>query len=41
MSSPSRRALLIHEFVDAELRAGEQVVLRDPDGQDQLVRIFL
>lgn len=35
------RALLIYEFVDAELRAGKQVVLRDPDGQDQLVKIFL
>ncbi|WP_158632627.1 hypothetical protein [Amycolatopsis sp. WAC 01416] len=29
------------EFVDAELRAGKQVVLRDPDRQDQLVKIFL
>lgn len=35
------RALLIYEFVDAELRSGKQVVLRDPDGQDQLVKIFL
>ncbi|RSN65004.1 hypothetical protein DMH01_00955 [Amycolatopsis sp. WAC 04182] len=35
------RALLIYEFVDAELRDGKQVVLRDPDGQDQLVKIFL
>lgn len=35
------RALLIYEFVDAELRAGNQVVLRDPEGRDQLVKIFL
>ncbi|MEV6911154.1 hypothetical protein [Amycolatopsis sp. NPDC051071] len=35
------RALLIYEFVDAELRDGKQVVLRDADGQDQLVKIFL
>ncbi|MEU3621929.1 hypothetical protein BS329_02745 [Amycolatopsis coloradensis] len=35
------RALLVYEFVDAELRAGKQVLLRDPDGQDQLVKIFL
>ncbi|MEV0677538.1 hypothetical protein AB0I60_13550 [Actinosynnema sp. NPDC050436] len=35
------RALLVYEFVDAELRAGNQVVLRDPDGRDQLVKIFL
>ncbi|WP_370943464.1 hypothetical protein AB5J62_30760 [Amycolatopsis sp. cg5] len=35
------RALMIYEFVDAELRSGKQVVLRDPDGQDQLVKIFM
>ena len=35
------RALLIYEFVDSELRAGNQVVLRDPEGRDQLVKIFL
>ncbi|MBN6036653.1 hypothetical protein JYK18_17310 [Amycolatopsis sp. 195334CR] len=35
------RALLVYEFVDAELRAGKQVLLRDSDGRDQLVKIFL
>ena len=35
------RALLIYEFIDSELRAGNQVVLRDPEGRDQLVKIFL
>ncbi len=35
------RALLIYEFIDAELRAGNQVLLRDPEGRDQLVKIFL
>ncbi|MFD9895412.1 hypothetical protein ACFWY9_39230 [Amycolatopsis sp. NPDC059027] len=35
------RALLIYEFVDAELRAGNQVLVRDPDGRDQLVKIFM
>jgi hypothetical protein len=35
------RTMLIYEFVDSELRAGNQVVLRDPEGRDQLVKIFL
>ncbi|WP_433273228.1 hypothetical protein ACQPZF_18490 [Actinosynnema sp. CS-041913] len=35
------RALLIYEFIDAELRAGNKVLLRDPEGRDQLVKIFL
>ncbi|MBB5954103.1 hypothetical protein FHS29_000673 [Saccharothrix tamanrassetensis] len=35
------RALLIYEFIDAELRAGSKVLLRDPEGRDQLVKIFL
>lgn len=35
------RALLIYEFVDAEMRAGNKVLLRDPEGRDQLVKIFL
>ena len=35
------RALLVYEFVDAELKAGKQVLLRDQDGHDQLVKIFL
>ncbi len=35
------RALLVYEFVDAELKAGKQVLLRDAEGRDQLVKIFL
>jgi hypothetical protein len=35
------RALLVYEFVDAELKAGKQVLVRDQDGRDQLVKIFL
>ena len=35
------RALLVYEFVDAELKSGKQVLLRDQDGHDQLVKIFL
>ena len=35
------RALLVYEFVDEELRAGNQVVLRDAEGREQLVKIFL
>ncbi|WP_306744948.1 hypothetical protein [Saccharothrix yanglingensis] len=35
------RALLVYEFVDGELRAGNQVVRRDAEGREQLVKIFL
>ncbi|ROP36209.1 hypothetical protein [Saccharothrix texasensis] len=35
------RALLIYEFVDSELRAGNQAVLCDPEGRDQPVKILL
>ncbi|HEV8554908.1 MAG TPA: hypothetical protein VGR06_00740 [Actinophytocola sp.] len=34
------RALAIYEFIDAELRAGNQVLLRSPEGREQLVKIF-
>lgn len=34
------RALAIYEFIDAEMRAGNQVLLRGPDGREQLVKIF-
>ncbi|SDC77222.1 hypothetical protein SAMN05216174_104204 [Actinokineospora iranica] len=34
------RALSIYEFIDAELRAGNKVIIRDPDGVDQIVKIF-
>ena len=35
------RALMVYEFIDSELRAGNQVLLRDPEGRDQLVKIFI
>jgi hypothetical protein len=34
------RALSIYEYIDAELRAGNQLVIRNPDGPDQLLKIF-
>ena len=34
------RALTIYEFIDAELRGGGQILIRDTDGNDQLVKIF-
>jgi hypothetical protein len=34
------RALTIYEFIDTELRAGKQIILRDPEGRDQLVKII-
>lgn len=34
------RALTIYEFIDAELRAGGKILIRDPEGNDQLVKIF-
>ena len=34
------RALTIYEFIDAELRAGGKILIRDSEGNDQLVKIF-
>jgi hypothetical protein len=34
------RALAIYEFVDAELRHGNEIVIRRPGGLEQLVKIF-
>jgi hypothetical protein len=34
------RALSIYEFIDAELRAGNRIIIRDQDGNDQVVKIF-
>lgn len=36
----ANRALLIYEFIDSELRAGKQLIIRDDKGPDQLVKIF-
>jgi hypothetical protein len=35
-----KRALVIYEFIDAELREGKQIVVRGADGTEQLVKIF-
>lgn len=34
------RALVIYEFVDAELRAGNEIILRGKEGREQLVKLF-
>lgn len=34
------RALVIYEFIDAEMRAGNQIVVRSADGTEQLVKIL-
>lgn len=34
------RALVLYEFIDAELRAGNEVIVRDASGRDQLVKFI-
>ncbi len=34
------RALQVYDFVDSELRAGNTLIVRDPDGRDQAVKIL-
>lgn len=34
------RAVQLYEFLEAEMRAGRELVVRDPDGVDRLVKIF-
>jgi len=34
------RALQLYEFIDAEIRAGKKLVVRDSEGIDQLVKII-
>lgn len=34
------RALALYDFIDAEIRAGKQVIVRGTDGTDQLVKIL-
>jgi hypothetical protein len=34
------RALSVYEFFEAELRAGNDIVVRDPEGGEQRVKIF-
>jgi hypothetical protein len=37
----ANRALQIYEFIDSEIRAGKQLILRDDEGREQLVKMFL
>ena len=34
------QALKLYEFIDAELRAGNKVLIRDEGGQDSLVKLL-
>lgn len=34
------RALMIYEFIDAELRSGNDIIVRDADGRDQVVKFI-
>jgi hypothetical protein len=34
------RAIVVYDFIDAELRDGKQIVLRDKDGREERVRLI-
>jgi len=34
------RALSIYEYIDAEMQAGNELVIRDPQGSEQRLKIF-
>lgn len=34
------RALLLYEFIEAETRAGRDLVLRDHEGREQVLKMF-
>jgi hypothetical protein len=34
------RALRLYEFIDAEIRAGNKLLIRDEDGKDYLVKLL-
>jgi hypothetical protein len=34
------RALRLYEFIDAEIRAGNKILIRDEDGKDYVVKLF-
>ncbi|SMD14766.1 hypothetical protein [Kibdelosporangium aridum] len=34
------RALTIYEYIDAEMREGNELVIRDPKGSEQRLKIF-
>lgn len=38
----TNRSISLYEFIDAQLRAGKEVLIREPEtGQTQIVHIFL
>jgi hypothetical protein len=34
------RALRLYEFIDAEIREGNRILIRDEDGKDSLVKLL-
>lgn len=34
------RAIRVYEFIDAEIREGNEIIVRDSEGRDQLVKMF-
>jgi spore cortex formation protein SpoVR/YcgB (stage V sporulation) len=34
------RALSIYEYIDAEIKAGNELVIKDPQGSEQRLKIF-
>lgn len=34
------RAITVYEFIDAEIREGNEIIVRDSEGRDQLVKLF-
>lgn len=34
------RAITVYEFIDAEIREGNEIIIRDSEGRDQLVKMF-
>jgi hypothetical protein len=34
------RAITVYEFIDAEIRKGNDIIVRDLEGRDQLVKLF-
>lgn len=36
----ANRALKLYEFIDAEMRAGNKILIRDEDGKDYVVKLL-
>lgn len=34
------RAITVYEFIDAEIREGNEIIVRDSEGRDQVVKMF-